>query len=434
MINKRIGPMKDSALLCHRNAPRSSTPVRVVTLAALLSLALGSATTLAAMDSGSRGSAGSSSSMSQSDQQPNLQQVMKASNLLHKDVKNSSGDEIASVEDLAIDLKTARVDYVILSTGGVLGAGNRMIAVPPQALQTGGASQRAGQGGQGAQTGQSGQSASSTPSGGGNAQQLTISVADNDLKSMKAVDMNQWSALSDPNFFRETYRAAGVQMPENAAPPGQLAQASKLLGADIKDRQGKSVGEINDVAVDLKSASAPFAVVAYGGILGVGTKKTAVPTPALNQAQGRNEALTIAATEDQIKSGKRIDEQQWRSVDAQWLSNMYAQYGVTPYWQTASAAGGGAQGAQGGAAGASFAALDTNKDGYISEAEARQNPSLSQAFNSVDNNKDHQIDEAEFAQFEAAPGQQSGGSSSGPAGGSSSEGQQSQQPGSGSMP
>jgi sporulation protein YlmC with PRC-barrel domain len=405
--------MNHVASPCHRVLPRPGAP-RTAALAALLTAALCGGPAFAAGNEAAPDAAGTSagnSAMTQSAAQPNFQQVMKVSDLLHKDIKNSNGDDIASVEDIAIDLPAARVDYVILSTGGMLGAGNRMVAVPPQALRQGTTARSAGQ------QGNAGQNAPSMPGSANNNanQQLTLAIADSDLKNMKAVDLKNWTALSDPAFFRETYRAAGVQVPENAAPSGPLAQASKLIGADAEDNQGKDVGEIHDVAIDLQDGRAPFAVVAYGGILGMGTKQTAIPTPSL-KARGEEggEEVTVAASESQIKSGKRLNEKQWRSLNGQWIANIYALYGVTPYWQTASNA------APGGAAG-SFASLDTNGDGYITQSEAQQDQSLSQSFNRVDTNHDGKLDEGEFASFEAqSPGQSAPPANpSGPSGGAS---------------
>jgi len=47
-----------------------------------------------------------------------------------------------------------------------------------------------------------------------------------------------------------------------------------------------------------------------------------------------------------------------------------------------------------------FSQLDTNKDGKISQEEAKKNPSLAKKFDSVDSNHDQTLDEGEFARFE----------------------------------
>jgi EF hand len=47
-----------------------------------------------------------------------------------------------------------------------------------------------------------------------------------------------------------------------------------------------------------------------------------------------------------------------------------------------------------------FSELDINKDGKISQEEAKKNPNLAAKFDSVDSNHDKTVDEGEFARFE----------------------------------
>jgi Ca2+-binding EF-hand superfamily protein len=48
-----------------------------------------------------------------------------------------------------------------------------------------------------------------------------------------------------------------------------------------------------------------------------------------------------------------------------------------------------------------FSQLDSNKDGKISQDEAKDNADLATKFESIDSNHDNAVDEAEFARFEA---------------------------------
>jgi sporulation protein YlmC with PRC-barrel domain len=50
--------------------------------------------------------------------------------LIGEDVKGTDGDGIGDVKDVAIDLRNSQVAYAIVSTGGVLGMGNAMHAIP----------------------------------------------------------------------------------------------------------------------------------------------------------------------------------------------------------------------------------------------------------------------------------------------------------------
>ena len=58
----------------------------------------------------------------------------RASRLLNADIFNEDGEKIGKVDDLIIDAKAA-VDIAILSVGGFLGIGARLVAVPVSSIQ-----------------------------------------------------------------------------------------------------------------------------------------------------------------------------------------------------------------------------------------------------------------------------------------------------------
>ena len=51
-------------------------------------------------------------------------------------VADSDGNMLGSISDLILDLERGRVAYVVVSTGGFMGMGERMFAVPWQALRS----------------------------------------------------------------------------------------------------------------------------------------------------------------------------------------------------------------------------------------------------------------------------------------------------------
>ncbi|MBC7365811.1 MAG: PRC-barrel domain-containing protein [Undibacterium sp.] len=61
-----------------------------------------------------------------------LDAPLKASGLIGLKIENSENQKIGSVHDLAVDLQSGRIVQAILSMGGVLSMGDRLIAVPPQ--------------------------------------------------------------------------------------------------------------------------------------------------------------------------------------------------------------------------------------------------------------------------------------------------------------
>jgi sporulation protein YlmC with PRC-barrel domain len=60
--------------------------------------------------------------------------VLSASSLEGEDVKNAQGENLGNVKDMMINTESGQVQYYVLSFGGVLGMGNKLFAIPPQAV------------------------------------------------------------------------------------------------------------------------------------------------------------------------------------------------------------------------------------------------------------------------------------------------------------
>lgn len=61
--------------------------------------------------------------------------VLSASTLTGDDVYNRGEEQLGTIEDLMIDTETGQVAYAVLSTGGFLGVGDKLFAVPWRALR-----------------------------------------------------------------------------------------------------------------------------------------------------------------------------------------------------------------------------------------------------------------------------------------------------------
>ena len=59
----------------------------------------------------------------------------KASGLLGMEVRNKDNQKLGEVIDLVMDVDSGRLSYAVLSVGGFLGIGEKLIALPPGALK-----------------------------------------------------------------------------------------------------------------------------------------------------------------------------------------------------------------------------------------------------------------------------------------------------------
>jgi sporulation protein YlmC with PRC-barrel domain len=80
--------------------------------------------------------------------------------------------------------------------------------------------------------------------------------------------------------------------------------AKNLIGKNVYGANGNKVGEVNNLLVG-QDGRVHAAVIEFGGFLGIGENKVAVPWDQLNVG---NDRITTSMTEDQVKSAPRWDK------------------------------------------------------------------------------------------------------------------------------
>lgn len=61
---------------------------------------------------------------------------VRASQLMNQAIYNAEGNQIGSIKDLVLDVKTGEVRYVAVSFGGFLGFGDKLFAMPWKSFET----------------------------------------------------------------------------------------------------------------------------------------------------------------------------------------------------------------------------------------------------------------------------------------------------------
>lgn len=60
--------------------------------------------------------------------------LMTAGTLTGDNVVNRNGDVLGEIEDIMLDVPRGRIAYAVMSAGGLLGVGDKLFAIPWQAL------------------------------------------------------------------------------------------------------------------------------------------------------------------------------------------------------------------------------------------------------------------------------------------------------------
>lgn len=90
----------------------------------------------------------------------------------------------------------------------------------------------------------------------------------------------------------------------------KFMSATTLIGDGIRNPQGESLGELKEIMLDTVNGKIAYAVVSYGGILGMGDKLFAVPWSSLT-IDHENHQLVLNVSKDRLKDAPGFDKDRW---------------------------------------------------------------------------------------------------------------------------
>jgi sporulation protein YlmC with PRC-barrel domain len=112
----------------------------------------------------------------------------------------------------------------------------------------------------------------------------------------------------------------------------RMMRSSTIVGSAVRNLKGDDLGKIHELVLDIVTGRIAYAVLAYGGFLGMGDKLFAIPWEALMKRSDERQFL-LDLDENTLKTAPGFDKDHYpASADANWLSNVYTHYGYTPYW------------------------------------------------------------------------------------------------------
>ena len=78
-------------------------------------------------------------------------------------------------------------------------------------------------------------------------------------------------------------------------------RASRVIGTPVKDGSGETIGKVEDVILEKTDNKIMFAVVGFGGVLGMGEKFHPLPWSVLDYDE-EAQAYIVPYTKEQLKS------------------------------------------------------------------------------------------------------------------------------------
>jgi hyperosmotically inducible periplasmic protein len=305
-----------------------------------------------------------------------INDATKASDVIGMTVKNLQNEKLGKVHDLAVDVESGRIVQVILSTGGFLGLGDTLTAVPPGALHHDVASKV-----------------------------IQLDASKEKLKTAPKFDLWKWDESTQSNQVIEAYGYYGeepyfvanrdiykssntevnhaVELPRNKdgtistdgprtadnARNGELAgntistynadgtstreryangngaksswsslgyvqQASKLMRTSVKNLQDEKLGKVENFIVDLSAGRIVAVIISTGGFIGMGNELSAVPPTAL-RFNAEHDILQLDASKEMLAGSPHFKANEWPDLSQpDYAGGVYRAYKVEPYFTT----------------------------------------------------------------------------------------------------
>ena len=109
-------------------------------------------------------------------------------------------------------------------------------------------------------------------------------------------------------------------------------RAKKVIGTDVKDPAGKSIGKVEDILLEKQSNNIMYAVVGFGGFLGMGEKYHPLPWQVLNY-DDRQGAYVVNLTKEQLAAAPADSLDALTHSDGlSYRDRIYDYYKADRYW------------------------------------------------------------------------------------------------------
>lgn len=311
-----------------------------VALAICLSPAFGQTSTDRTQGSG-RDAPHQNHNVSKSEQIPQLW-IFKASELVGKQVRNGKGEDLGTIQELAIDTQTGCVTYAVLSFGGFLGLGDKLFAIPWDAL-------------------------SLQPREAGDELIFVFDVDKDRLKSAPGFDKNAWPDLADARWNtsvnqywqkesarpnRSKYRSQrDTEYTEGRGNEPVTKRIRKvkaeLINRDVKNANFEDLGDIEDLMVDVINGHVLYAVIDFDDKANVMGANNEAPkdnyfvacwkslTLKPDAKQGTTDCFVMNIPEGKLRGMPSFPKNNWPNMsDASWNRLVHEYYETPGFWAT----------------------------------------------------------------------------------------------------
>lgn len=136
---------------------------------------------------------------------------------------------------------------------------------------------------------------------------------------------------SRPQVSSESTTIVGEKR-HGRGPGPEIMDAATLDGNEVVNNQDESLGEIQSIMLDVPLGRIAYAVLAFGGFLGIGEKLFAVPWKALVLDTTRK-CFILDIDKERLEQAPGFDKDNWPVMaELEWAQQIHTFYKSSPYW------------------------------------------------------------------------------------------------------
>jgi sporulation protein YlmC with PRC-barrel domain len=114
-----------------------------------------------------------------------------------------------------------------------------------------------------------------------------------------------------------------------ANPNFNLISSENVEGMNVYDSTGNKIGSVDHLMIDKVSGNVRYAVLSFGGVLGLGHSYYPLPWNAIKY-DTNSEGFVTNVTADQLKDAPEFSDDSW--TDREWETRWHQHFRAEPYW------------------------------------------------------------------------------------------------------
>ena len=108
----------------------------------------------------------------------------------------------------------------------------------------------------------------------------------------------------------------------------RILSSSTITGQKVHNLKDENIGNIKDLMIDLNNAEIAYAVMSFGGFMGIGDKLFAMPLKAF-QFSDNDDTIRLDISKEKLENAPSFDKDNWpKTDDNEFVNSVNSHYGV----------------------------------------------------------------------------------------------------------